>query len=1142
MCDRFLPKVRRFHPSNKKFANAVILAKSPLAKAKSPVPVGARFATSPDLVHKTAEAQLRRLGGSTTDNLQVLGQYTLQIGQYFGQSFKWLLENDLGYAAHLACEVKGEKLSANMSNIALHKLKLLKYVESFPGGREAVALQLQKRNANKIVPRFVPRKRKNKVTVPSLRGQPRKPQLADSTQVLSDSDLLRAVEELEKTGTIPSNRKTSGTAGTTSAFLVSPKKRKVIATPTGLDVTHVDETVLSSAPDVSVHDEPSCSKRKTQYTAVEMSYMNEIAASTAVEFTSGADDPCCSYKTTRSSEAVEFTYTEETFPSTAQDYSLTDELISFEPVLTSTQQAILSRQKQIPTLKYQDSATSRVPAAWVSSLPEADQNWVGRAMFKVGKDGKPHLDMEKATKMVWHPPQPSVSSNNPPVWNNYFATKLLLWMPRKLWGVKYQCPRCSAVMISAGIYRTVRRVLDVDGYYTVVTEYLECKTCLNYKLSAWNDELLSQLSVGQRAQFPVILTYKYACDVKVISMMRQRTLGNSATLLYKTLREIHGDNYSRRLALYLEDCNRYVMATTSGLFKQGSFKPHPSPVSPPMPQVKWILSVYRKDVLSRLDEVKASITSVFGQVLKIDSTKQIVKKLAGWSQGTAAWVTNVGNESGEILMSVVTATEGEGLSKMVDGLCRRYRGACADPPTLIYMDRDCCNSQDVFTKYGTWPDVVIRLDVWHFMRRFAHACYTSAHPLYGVFMARLSECIFAWCVEDLDLLHKAKRNQLLSKGFYNPTVQDVAKRTGKKQLLAHCRRQTRGVAQTTKLLLEMFKRFTGPHAVDDMGLPLLNKEKLKEIWKSQEKHVECIQDPKGFSLYTKTADVLIGGIAVPRYRCARGSTSLESFHLHVNRFIPGTSANAANYQAFLLDGIFRWNQDRYAATLTNKAESEPFTYSGHLRASLNVLNHLVYGELLFPSFKPPRAYTGELFGVEYLFDQTGNLASESISHICDLANDDDDIQEIVDDDEGFVGSYQEAEDETVPLIDIVVMNSPGLRQSMEARVPFALPQQSMEAQAPFALPCTHQHDTLCATEASQVSKRPKGGLEQKTLYRARLHFLLREQRVSLLLLLQIPPRLSSTALTQLTLATCRDTKKLCDSLISCFSSRTVCML
>ena len=74
---------------------------------------------------------------------------------------------------------------------------------------------------------------------------------------------------------------------------------------------------------------------------------------------------------------------------------------------------------------------------------------------------------------------------------------------------------------------------------------------------------------------------------------------------------------------------------------------------------------------SRLHQLLATCTGVFGSVLKIDSTKKIVKKLQGVAAGSASWCTNVGNERGEVLISVLTESEGlEGLRPMAKGLIR----------------------------------------------------------------------------------------------------------------------------------------------------------------------------------------------------------------------------------------------------------------------------------------------------------------------------------------------------------------------------------------------------------------------------------------------------------------------------------------
>ena len=58
---------------------------------------------------------------------------------------------------------------------------------------------------------------------------------------------------------------------------------------------------------------------------------------------------------------------------------------------------------------------------------------------------------------------------------------------------------------------------------------------------------------------------------------------------------------------------------------------------------------------------------------------KIVKKLAGNAGFTAAWATNVGNEFGQVLVSVLTAAEGNGLNNMAAGLVARYDKACVSP-------------------------------------------------------------------------------------------------------------------------------------------------------------------------------------------------------------------------------------------------------------------------------------------------------------------------------------------------------------------------------------------------------------------------------------------------------------------------------
>ncbi|KAB5528392.1 hypothetical protein PHYPO_G00139700 [Pangasianodon hypophthalmus] len=85
----------------------------------------------------------------------------------------------------------------------------------------------------------------------------------------------------------------------------------------------------------------------------------------------------------------------------------------------------------------------------------------------------------------------------------------------------------------------------------MVTETLRCTICrLNY--ISTSQTVLNQLDLPHWTLFGVILTYKYACDIRVIRLLRERTLGNSPTRLARQLKENHGEEWLHHLAHYME--------------------------------------------------------------------------------------------------------------------------------------------------------------------------------------------------------------------------------------------------------------------------------------------------------------------------------------------------------------------------------------------------------------------------------------------------------------------------------------------------------------------------------------------------------------------------------------------------------------
>ncbi|GFR76580.1 hypothetical protein ElyMa_005803600 [Elysia marginata] len=196
------------------------------------------------------------------------------------------------------------------------------------------------------------------------------------------------------------------------------------------------------------------------------------------------------------------------------------------------------------------------------------------------------------------------------------------------------------------------------------TEYLECGKC-HKKSPAWNQAILKQLGPAQRIEFPAVLSYKLALDRSIVRELRDRTLGNSPTMLQRKLQEHHYTNYLEKTIRYQCALGKFAAQFVSRPVSAAKALPPYRPV----PTARWLLVVYVSDVHSRLDVLKAKVTFTFGTILNMGSNKRVVKKLAGEAAGTAAWLINVGNKHGQVLMSVLTSSEAsEGLWNMADGL------------------------------------------------------------------------------------------------------------------------------------------------------------------------------------------------------------------------------------------------------------------------------------------------------------------------------------------------------------------------------------------------------------------------------------------------------------------------------------------
>ncbi|CAB1440818.1 unnamed protein product [Pleuronectes platessa] len=561
------------------------------------------------------------------------------------------------------------------------------------------------------------------------------------------------------------------------------------------------------------------------------------------------------------------------------------------------QQPPPSHQQHPPTPPPSFPATSpdvvnlRPPVVnWVSFLPKqflrvinpADQEWIAQCLYKATGC------LRQEASMNWFlPPDPPKPTNLRPDPMAYFRQRMFLWAPMRMWSIPIKCVQCNSKMHHSEIYPKAREVIDLDSrYYLIGGDYPRCSKC-KIPVCPWSTDVLNQLDPAHRNKFPAVFTTQHALDRKCVTFLKPRTVGNSSSYMQQALEEVHSEEWGRRTVEYLSDCTLHSRRTALTQYEPVAYEQPPTYRTLPLAQ--WFERVHANEILGHLDEMKGVITSTYGRILKLDSTKKITKKLAGDIADSATWMTNVTNECGQLLNCVLTTGEGAGLDELCQGIVKRYKDAGEPEPEIIYVDRDCCSgtgTSPVLSWLRPWKTIV-RLDIFHFMRRFTRGLTTEHHPIYGTFCSKMSHCIFEWDQDDFRRLKEAKKSELQKQhAGHAPTEAQVLANISSSELARHCKRRTRGVEETRKLIGDLLESMW--ELTDTTGLRLINPDSMMNVWETQQKHLTCIQDPPGVELYTKVrSGSKKGDKVLDVFRCGRGSSSVESFHRHQCTFIPG---------------------------------------------------------------------------------------------------------------------------------------------------------------------------------------------------------------------------------------------------------------
>lgn len=397
---------------------------------------------------------------------------------------------------------------------------------------------------------------------------------------------------------------------------------------------------------------------------------------------------------------------------------------------------------------------------------------------------------------------------------------------------------------------------------------------------------------------------------------------------------------------------------------------------------------------------------------------QICKKLSGDGKGTAEWCTNVANELGQILISVLTCEESlDKMRPMAEGLMARYKRAGEAPPELMYVDRGCCRVYGVSSLeqlFSEWAEsgMMVRLDIFHWIHRFDAAVRTDHHPKYALFKSALSAAVFSYNKDDMALLIQAIRAGHPTKYDSLSDGQIIEMHVSKNDLKHYVRRITVGAQETFVCVQSAIDILKGAAGMDENQVHLFkDSAAIDRVWENQQKHLECIQDPPGRDMYTITKHVTRNGVRLPHYSTVRGSNSLEGFHSFLPSMIPGPHCAAVPFQVYLLAGIARWNSDRESASVKGQKGRKHMVYVSPLIHRLNQRCQELFGEVEEVNYRPPVPAGDERIGLEYLFSQSSEPFSApdhyaQTRETLQAAEDEDDevvadVEEIPEDDVGY---------------------------------------------------------------------------------------------------------------------------------------------
>ncbi|XP_023820146.1 uncharacterized protein LOC105355868 isoform X2 [Oryzias latipes] len=317
------------------------------------------------------------------------------------------------------------------------------------------------------------------------------------------------------------------------------------------------------------------------------------------------------------------------------------------------------------------------------------------------------------------PPIPTYLGGSVPNMHSFFTAPVFFWRPVGILHVKVRCPNpsCPAppdtFLIRKGFSSSARQVCGLKSFYTLLSERLLCTHCekvrnasemtrdqdpqQQYSWLASSPRILMNLAPAVQHMFPAILCGKRAIDRSAVTLLNDRINSLSMSKVQRLIQQGHDEWYMDRRGLY--QTLLYDAHTLRGSSSQSgilSYLKSPGQYTPPLqqsrlPSARVLRRAHMISEMEKMSVYRSSILSVTGEILCIDGTKQLLKKIYGDGQATLQYLTSVLNEWGQFVTTVVVASESEeSYRRLARGLTARFKRAQEPAPKILYADTHCC--------------------------------------------------------------------------------------------------------------------------------------------------------------------------------------------------------------------------------------------------------------------------------------------------------------------------------------------------------------------------------------------------------------------------------------------------------------------